>query len=179
MPVGAGVTLFEVTGDGRYLDQAQALIAVLDPSGFDIGIRRSWEEALASVEESGGKPYAIPAGASDHPLGGLGFARWANEVAAQERELGYLDLPQEMMVDQRDVNQIPDSERCIEANRIDERELGQWRRLASVDAFHPLSGLEEDGTPLYAYAHKYSGWRRESTPPAVELLHQRCSGTAT
>jgi 1-aminocyclopropane-1-carboxylate deaminase len=59
----------------------------LDPSGFDIGIRRSWEDALASVEESSGKPYAIPAGASDHPLGGLGFARWANEVAAQEREL--------------------------------------------------------------------------------------------
>ena len=60
----------------------------LDPSGFDIGIRRSWEDALESVEASGGKPYAIPAGASDHPLGGLGFARWANEVAAQESELG-------------------------------------------------------------------------------------------
>jgi 1-aminocyclopropane-1-carboxylate deaminase len=60
----------------------------LDPSGFDIGIRKSWEDALASAEESGGKPYAIPAGASDHPLGGLGFARWADEVAAQERELG-------------------------------------------------------------------------------------------
>ncbi|MDQ2661804.1 MAG: pyridoxal-phosphate dependent enzyme, partial [Actinomycetota bacterium] len=26
--------------------------------------------------------------ASDHPLGGLGFANWAHEVAAQERELG-------------------------------------------------------------------------------------------
>ena len=60
----------------------------LDPAGFDIGIRPSWEEALASVEERGGKPYAIPAGASDHPLGGLGFARWADEVAAQESELG-------------------------------------------------------------------------------------------
>ncbi len=59
----------------------------LDPAGFDIGIRRSWEDALASVEEKGGKPYAIPAGASDHPLGGLGFARWAGEVADQEREL--------------------------------------------------------------------------------------------
>ena len=58
----------------------------LDPSGFDIGFRKSWEEALASVEERGGKPYAIPAGASDHPLGGLGFARWAEEVAEQERE---------------------------------------------------------------------------------------------
>ena len=57
-------------------------------AGFDIGFRPSWEEALASVEERGGKPYAIPAGASDHPLGGLGFARWADEVAEQERELG-------------------------------------------------------------------------------------------
>jgi 1-aminocyclopropane-1-carboxylate deaminase len=60
----------------------------LDPAGFDIGIRPSWEEAVASVEARGGKPYAIPAGASDHPLGGLGFARWAEEVAEQERELG-------------------------------------------------------------------------------------------
>ena len=60
----------------------------LDPSGFDIGIRKSWEDALASVEECGGTPYAIPAGASDHPLGGLGFARWSDEVAEQERELG-------------------------------------------------------------------------------------------
>jgi 1-aminocyclopropane-1-carboxylate deaminase len=60
----------------------------LDEAGFDIGIRPSWEQALADVEARGGKPYAIPAGASDHPLGGLGFARWAGEVAEQERELG-------------------------------------------------------------------------------------------
>jgi 1-aminocyclopropane-1-carboxylate deaminase len=60
----------------------------LDEAGFDIGIRPSWEQALADVEARGGKPYAIPAGASDHPLGGLGFARWAEEVAEQERELG-------------------------------------------------------------------------------------------
>jgi 1-aminocyclopropane-1-carboxylate deaminase len=60
----------------------------LDPAGFDIGFRPSWEAALASVEDRGGKPYAIPAGASDHPLGGLGFARWADEVREQERALG-------------------------------------------------------------------------------------------
>jgi 1-aminocyclopropane-1-carboxylate deaminase len=64
----------------------------LDPSGFDIGIRRSWEDALASVEEVGGRPYAIPAGASDHPLGGHGFAGWAYEVQQQEAQLGvYFD----------------------------------------------------------------------------------------
>ena len=60
----------------------------LDPAGFDIGIRPSWEQALADVAERGGRPYAIPAGASDHPLGGHGFARWAEEVAEQERALG-------------------------------------------------------------------------------------------
>src|SRR5690348_3407070 len=55
---------------------------------FGIGFKESWEQALRGIEEAGGKPYAIPAGASDHPLGGLGFARWAFEVAEQERELG-------------------------------------------------------------------------------------------
>jgi 1-aminocyclopropane-1-carboxylate deaminase len=60
----------------------------LDPAGFDIGFRPSWEAALDSVKARGGKPYPIPAGASDHPLGGLGFARWADEVSDQERELG-------------------------------------------------------------------------------------------
>ena len=64
----------------------------LDPAGFDIGIRTSWQRALESVREAGGTPYAIPAGASDHPLGGLGFANWAREVAQQEAELGvYFD----------------------------------------------------------------------------------------
>ncbi|MEU5880207.1 1-aminocyclopropane-1-carboxylate deaminase [Spirillospora sp. NPDC047279] len=57
-------------------------------AGFGIGFKESWEQALAEVETNGGRPYAIPAGASDHRLGGLGFARWAQEVAAQERELG-------------------------------------------------------------------------------------------
>jgi 1-aminocyclopropane-1-carboxylate deaminase len=60
----------------------------LDSAGFDIGFRDSWKQALADVEERGGKPYAIPAGASDHRLGGLGFANWAYEVATQEQELG-------------------------------------------------------------------------------------------
>jgi 1-aminocyclopropane-1-carboxylate deaminase len=58
----------------------------LDPAGFDIGIRNSWESALREVEEAGGTPYGIPAGASEHPLGGLGFANWAFEVAEQERQ---------------------------------------------------------------------------------------------
>ncbi|MBN9792891.1 1-aminocyclopropane-1-carboxylate deaminase [Pseudonocardia sp. TMWB2A] len=60
----------------------------LDPAGFDIGIRDSWERAMEEVRAAGGTPYGIPAGASEHPLGGLGFANWAREVAQQEAELG-------------------------------------------------------------------------------------------
>lgn len=56
-------------------------------AGFGIGFKESWEQAIAEITERGGKPYAIPAGASDHPLGGHGFAGWALEVAEQERQL--------------------------------------------------------------------------------------------
>jgi len=56
--------------------------------GFDIGIRESWERALEDVKRKGGKPYAIPAGASVHPLGGLGYVGFAEEVRAQEAEMG-------------------------------------------------------------------------------------------
>jgi 1-aminocyclopropane-1-carboxylate deaminase len=57
-------------------------------AGFGIGIKESWEQAIAEIESAGGRPYAIPAGASDHPLGGLGFASWAREIEVQEADLG-------------------------------------------------------------------------------------------
>ncbi|WP_417811647.1 1-aminocyclopropane-1-carboxylate deaminase [Thalassospira alkalitolerans] len=57
--------------------------------GFDIGIRESWEAALADVKAKGGVPYPIPAGASVHKYGGLGFVGFAEEVRAQEAELGF------------------------------------------------------------------------------------------
>ena len=60
----------------------------LDDSGFGIGFKDSWRQAIEDVERRGGTPYPIPAGASDHRLGGLGFANWADEVAQQEAELG-------------------------------------------------------------------------------------------
>jgi len=56
-------------------------------AGFGIGFKESWENALADIRAQGGVPYPIPAGASDHRLGGLGFAGWAAEVQQQEREL--------------------------------------------------------------------------------------------
>src|SRR5690348_8850022 len=56
--------------------------------GFDIGIRESWLAALEDVKAKGGKPYAIPAGASVHKFGGLGYVGFAEEVRAQEKQLG-------------------------------------------------------------------------------------------
>ncbi|RAH41229.1 putative 1-aminocyclopropane-1-carboxylate deaminase, partial [Aspergillus brunneoviolaceus CBS 621.78] len=54
------------------------------PTEFGIGEK----ETLRALEEecrgSGEVPYYIPAGGSDHPLGGVGFARWAWEVKHQE-----------------------------------------------------------------------------------------------
>ncbi|MEV6449414.1 1-aminocyclopropane-1-carboxylate deaminase [Amycolatopsis sp. NPDC051716] len=57
-------------------------------AGFGIGFKETWEDAVAEIEANGGKPYAIPAGASDHRLGGLGFANWVVELEQQEAELG-------------------------------------------------------------------------------------------
>ena len=61
----------------------------LDAAGFDIGIRRSWEDAIESVRQAGGKPFPIPAGCSEHPKGGLGFVGFAEEVRQQEKDLGF------------------------------------------------------------------------------------------
>ena len=78
---------YEETGN-ILLSRVMGAEVRLDPAGFDIGFRDSWKQALADVEARGGKPYAIPAGASDHPLGGHGFAGWAFEVEDQEKQLG-------------------------------------------------------------------------------------------
>ncbi|KAL4802608.1 tryptophan synthase beta subunit-like PLP-dependent enzyme [Aspergillus unguis] len=60
----------------------------MDLSGFGIEHKSTLKQLEEEVKSKGGKPYYIPAGASDHPLGGLGFARWAFEVEAQEKEMG-------------------------------------------------------------------------------------------
>ena len=74
------------------------------PAVADHGRRRAPGRARASTSASGpagsrrssrcGRPAArrmpIPAGASDHPLGGLGFASWAMEVERQEAGAGHL-----------------------------------------------------------------------------------------
>ncbi len=62
---------------------------VISNEPFGIGIKESFEAALQGLRDQGHRPYAIPAGASDHPLGGLGYAAFARELMEQERALGF------------------------------------------------------------------------------------------
>ncbi len=61
---------------------------VLEGEGYSTAVKETWERALEQVRREGGKPYAIPAGASDHKLGGLGYAHFCDELAQQEEQLG-------------------------------------------------------------------------------------------
>ena len=61
---------------------------LLEGEGYSTAVKPTWERALDQVRREGGKPYAIPAGASDHPLGGLGYANFADELAGQEQAAG-------------------------------------------------------------------------------------------
>ena len=61
---------------------------LLDGEGYSTAEKETWKRALDAVRAEGGVPYAIPAGASDHPLGGLGYANYADELARQEAEHG-------------------------------------------------------------------------------------------
>jgi 1-aminocyclopropane-1-carboxylate deaminase len=59
-------------------------------AGFGIQHKDTLKALTEECERNGEKPYYIPAGASDHPLGGMGFARWAFEVRDQEKEMGII-----------------------------------------------------------------------------------------
>jgi 1-aminocyclopropane-1-carboxylate deaminase len=61
---------------------------LMEGEGYSTTVKETWTQALEQVRREGGKPYAIPAGASDHPLGGLGYAHFADELPAQEEAQG-------------------------------------------------------------------------------------------
>ena len=153
------------------------------------GSGKSWEDALASVEASGGKPYAIPAGASDHPLGGLGFARWADEVAEQERELGvFFDTIVVCSVTgSTQAGMIAgfaaqDAERAILGIDGSATVQQTWEQIARIarstaeaielgrDSTTPRSSSSTSGTR----AHTESPTRRRSTPSGCARASKGC-----
>jgi 1-aminocyclopropane-1-carboxylate deaminase len=133
----------------------------MDPAGFDIGIRDSWQRALASVEEVGGRPYPIPAGASDHPLGGLGFANWIRELAAQEAELG-------TFFDTVVVCTVTGS---TQAGMVAGAALeGRGRRIIGIDASATLERTREQLTRIARSTAEAIGLGRALTDEDIELV---------
>lgn len=55
--------------------------------GYSASKKQTWHDLIEKLKSEGRKPYPIPAGASDHPLGGLGYADFADEVVKQEEEM--------------------------------------------------------------------------------------------
>lgn len=150
--------------------------------GFDIGIRDSWERALEDVRAAGGTPYPIPAGASVHELGGLGYVGFAEEVRQQERELGlrydyivvctvtgstHAGMVVGFAADGRAANVIG-----IDASGTPDRTGNQVREIVDHTAAQVGLGrkLEPDEVVLYRdYAYPVYGVPSEETNDAIRL----------
>jgi 1-aminocyclopropane-1-carboxylate deaminase len=137
----------------------------LDPAGFDIGIRDSWQNAIAEVEAAGGKPYAIPAGASEHKLGGLGFANWAYEVEQQEKDLG-------VFFDTIVVCTVTGSTHAgmIAGFAALEDSGGRPRRVLGIDASATLSKTREQVGRIARNTAKLIGLERDLRDDEITVL---------
>jgi 1-aminocyclopropane-1-carboxylate deaminase len=154
-------------------------------AGFDIGIRESWERALQEVREAGGRPYAIPAGASVHKFGGLGYVGFAEEVRRQEAEMGirfdyivvctvtgstHAGMLVGFSIDGRERNVIG-----IDASGTPQRTRDQV--LSIANATSTLIGLQreftaEDVVLKDEYAYPAYGVPSEQTNEAIRLCAQ-------
>ncbi|MGH9212571.1 MAG: D-cysteine desulfhydrase family protein [Acidimicrobiales bacterium] len=72
------VLLSELLGARLYVDDQERLLG--DPGRLEMLAER--------LRAAGREPYIVPGGASDHPLGGLGYVVCAAEVVTQADELG-------------------------------------------------------------------------------------------
>src|SRR6188472_3518962 len=141
-------------------------------STFGIGFKESWEQALADVEARGGKPYAIPAGASDHPLGGLGYARWAQEVAEQETELG-------VFFDTIVVCSVTGSTQAgmVAGFAALADSGGRQRRVIGIDASARPAETRDQVTRIARHTARLIGLERELDDEEIELDERYHAGT--
>src|ERR687893_1913780 len=140
-------------------------------AGFGIGFKESWETALRDIEERGGKPYAIPAGASDHPLGGHGFAGWAHEVAAQEAEI-------DVFFDTVVVCSVTGSTQAgmVAGFAQLEEQGGRPRRVLGIDASAKPVETREQILRIAQRTGQLIGLRRQLTLDDVELDERYSAG---
>jgi 1-aminocyclopropane-1-carboxylate deaminase len=139
---------------------------------FGIGFKESWELVLQEIEAAGGRPYAIPAGASDHPLGGLGFANWATEVAEQERQL-------DVFFDTIVVCSVTGSTQAgmvagfAALDRADDRP----RRVIGIDASAKPTQTRDQVTRIARQTAKLIGVERELPAEEIQLDERYHAGT--
>jgi 1-aminocyclopropane-1-carboxylate deaminase len=133
-------------------------------AGFGIGFKESWDQALQEIEAQGGKPYPIPAGGSDHPLGGHGFAGWAQEVAAQEQELG-------VFFDTVVVCSVTGSTQAgmVAGFALLEEQGGRPRRVLGIDASAKPDETRDAVLRIARRTGQAIGLQRELGPDDVEL----------
>ncbi|HXW43883.1 MAG TPA: 1-aminocyclopropane-1-carboxylate deaminase [Streptosporangiaceae bacterium] len=144
----------------------------LVPAEFGIGFKESWEQALREIEAAGGRPYAIPAGASDHPLGGLGFANWAFEVAGQELELG-------IFFDTIVVCSVTGSTQAgmVAGFAALAESGGRPRRVLGIDASAKPAQTREQVTRIARQTARLIGVERELNDAEIELDEHYHAGT--
>jgi len=141
-------------------------------AGFGIGFKDSWEQALREIEASGGRPYAIPAGASDHPLGGLGFANWAYELTEQERQLG-------IFFDTIIVCSVTGSTQAgmVAGFAALSRAGGRPRRVLGIDASARPEQTRDQIGRIARQTAKLIGVERELTDDDIQLDERYHAGT--
>ncbi len=139
---------------------------------FGIGFKESWERTLRDIEAFGGRPYAIPAGASDHPLGGLGFANWAYEVAEQEHQL-------DVFFDTIVVCSVTGSTQAgMVAGFAALGEAGDRpRRIIGIDASAKAAQTREQVGRIARDTAKLIGLERELTDDEIHLDERYHAGT--
>ena len=72
------ILLSKILGAELYLDERERTIEDKGPL----------EELAEHLRRQGRKPYLIPGGASDHPLGSMGYLACTAEIVTQSRDLG-------------------------------------------------------------------------------------------
>jgi 1-aminocyclopropane-1-carboxylate deaminase len=137
----------------------------LDPAGFDIGSATRGGRRSRTWRRPGGTPYAIPAGASDHRLGGLGFANWAFEVARQEEELG-------VFFDTVVVCTVTGSTHAgmIAGFAALEEAGGRPRRVLGIDASATLDQTREQVARIATNTAELIGVRRDLRDDEITVL---------
>jgi 1-aminocyclopropane-1-carboxylate deaminase len=105
------------------------------------------EEVMKDLVEKGEVPYWIPSGASTHPFGGLGYARFAFELASQEQEMNvYFDTIVVSCASGSTLGGMIAGFKLLEKTAVPQRDgAHKNRQIIGIDAF---ADAPENGSAL-------------------------------